>query len=175
MADTLPRPLFSTGEAEDRAYCNLYNVVSPEARVGRKFAERLWTQYWPYADATFLTEIRRDFHARFWEMYLTCALLQQSQQHGYAISCPKRKKRGVPDILVEYGDLRIWIEAVTATARVRCPLLTLGFGLVRIITIACMPDCCRTIGNMRHATSQGDKRQLCSLDTPPGRGEARRI
>ena len=48
-------------------------------------------------------------------MYLTCTLLQQSHQHGYSLSCPKRKKLGGPDILVEYGDFRIWIEAVTAT------------------------------------------------------------
>jgi hypothetical protein len=75
MVDKLPGPLFSPGEAE-APYRNLRDMVTPEARAGKEFAERLWTQYHPYADAHFLTEIRRDFHARFWEMYLTCTLLQ---------------------------------------------------------------------------------------------------
>ena len=48
-------------------------------------------------------------------MYLTCALLQHGHQHDYSVSCPKRKRTGGPDILVEHDDLYIWIEAVTAT------------------------------------------------------------
>jgi len=115
MADTLFRPLFSCGKAEDPAYLNLRNIATPEARAGKEFAERLWAQYHPFADTHFLTEIRRDFHARFWEMYLTCALLQHGQQHSYSVCCPKPKKTGGPDILVEHGNHRIWIEAVVAT------------------------------------------------------------
>jgi hypothetical protein len=114
MADILPGPLFSPGEAED-PYCNLRDMVTPIARAGKEFAEQLWMQYYPYADANFLTEIRQDFHARFWEMYLTCTLLQQSHQYGYSISCPKGKKAGGPDILVERDGLRIGIEAVTVS------------------------------------------------------------
>jgi type I restriction enzyme S subunit len=61
-----------------------------------------------------LTEIRREFNARFWEMYLTCALLERASEFGYSLSCPKRKD-GCPDILLELKGERIWIEAVAAT------------------------------------------------------------
>jgi hypothetical protein len=105
-------PLFTPGAAEDRAYCNQRSrTSSPEAQVGRAFAEQLWARYFPYADENFLIEIRRDFHARFWEMYLTCALLLSGPQRGYSVSCPKPG----PDILLVHGGHRIWIEAVAAT------------------------------------------------------------
>ena len=61
--------------------------------------------------AYFLTEIRRDFHARFWEMYLTCTFLQDALRLGYRVSCPKPG----PDVLIEYQGRRIWIEATVAT------------------------------------------------------------
>jgi hypothetical protein len=89
-------------------------MITPYARAGKEFAERLWDTYHPHADSHFLTEIRRDFHARFWEMYLTCTLLEQGQQQGYSVRCPKYRTGG-PDICVEYRDLRIWVEAVTPT------------------------------------------------------------
>ncbi|MBF0474644.1 MAG: hypothetical protein HQK59_02250 [Deltaproteobacteria bacterium] len=68
-------------------------------------------------DRNFETEIKLDFYARFWEMYLTCALLKGAPQHGYSI--PDRKQRGYnnhggPDILLKHNDRRIWIEAVAA-------------------------------------------------------------
>lgn len=111
----LPGSLFSPGDASDPAYRNLRSSTHAEAKEGKAFAERLWREYHLYADANFLTEVRSNFHARFWEMYLTCALLQHRKEKGYSVSCPKRKKTGGPDILVEYADVRIWIEAVTAT------------------------------------------------------------
>lgn len=112
---TLLDSLFSAGDASDSAYRNLRGSAHAEAREGKAFAERLWRDYHPYADDNFLMEIRSDFHARFWEMYLTCALVLHGTERGYAVSCPKRKKTGGPDILVEHANGRIWIEAVTAT------------------------------------------------------------
>jgi hypothetical protein len=103
--------LFTPGPAKDPAYCNLRRAASPEAATGHVFSQQLWEQYHPYADDHFLIEVRRDFHARFWEMYLTCALLRHSSKHGYSVSC---RKPG-PDILIEHQGRRIWIEAVTAT------------------------------------------------------------
>jgi type I restriction enzyme S subunit len=103
--------IFTPGDAPDPAYINLRNAASPEAKVGHDFTERLWDQYHLHADSHFLAEIKRDFIARFWEMYLTCALLQHAQQHGYEVSCPKPG----PDVLIKHEGRRIWIEAVTAT------------------------------------------------------------
>ena len=56
MEDTLPGPLFSPGEAED-PYRNLHDMVTPAAGAGKEFAERLWRQYYPFADAKFLTDL----------------------------------------------------------------------------------------------------------------------
>jgi hypothetical protein len=107
--------LFTPGDAEDKAYVNLRDIMDvPEAVAGRSFCERLWTTFHPDADAHFLTEIRRDFAARFWEMYLTCALRHHAAKHDYAVTCPKRSKGG-PDVLIEYQGRRIWIEAITVT------------------------------------------------------------
>lgn len=106
-----PPPLFCAGDAEDAAYRNLRDEVSEPARVCKLFTEELWAVYYPYADPHFLTEIRRDYYGRFWEMYLTCALLDHLPKYGYAVSCPKPG----PDVLVERDGRRIWIEAIVAT------------------------------------------------------------
>jgi hypothetical protein len=109
---TLTAPLFSAGKAESQEYINLRDSKEPETIDGKSFAERLWARYSRYADPHFLQEIRRDFHARFWEMYLTCSLLETAPSLGYHVSCPKPG----PDILVEREGKRLWIEAVTVTA-----------------------------------------------------------
>jgi hypothetical protein len=110
-----PGHLFSLGDASDAAdyrYRYLHSDESPDACAGRLFAEHLWSQYFPYADKHFLVEIRHDFHARFWEMYLTCALLENAPAHGYSIACPKPTG---PDIVLSLNGHRVWIEAVTVT------------------------------------------------------------
>jgi hypothetical protein len=106
-----PPPLFSPGAAESQAYVNLRDGDSEDTVASRNFVERLWGRYCEYADEHFLLEIRRDFHARFWEMYLTCTLLEYAPRRGFTVSCPKPG----PDNLIEFNSRRIWIEAVTAT------------------------------------------------------------
>jgi len=107
--------LFTPGDAEDKAYINLRDLADePHAVAGRAFCERLWRTFHADADPHFLTEIRRDFHARFWEMYLTCALRQRAAKRGCQVTCPKSSK-GSPDVLLEFEGRRIWIEAVTVT------------------------------------------------------------
>lgn len=107
----MPDIVFSPGPAEHLAFVNLRAAESDHTRSSRDFVERLWLQYHELADKNFLTEIRRDFHARFWEMYLTCALLAHAKTRGYRVSCPKPG----PDVLIEILGRRIWIEAITAT------------------------------------------------------------
>jgi hypothetical protein len=111
IAHIQPPPLFSAGDAEDTAYTNLRDEVSEAALECKQFSERLWAQYHSYADPHFLTEIRRDFGARFWEMYLTCALLEDAPRLGYTVACPKPG----PDNLIVYQGSNIWIEAIVAT------------------------------------------------------------
>ncbi len=76
----------------------------------RSFMEDLWQIYKPYADTDFPQKIQEDFDARFWEMYLTCALLENSIP-----VIVKPHKRG-PDILIESGTSRIWIEAIAPSS-----------------------------------------------------------
>ena len=110
-ASTQPPPLFSPGDADDRAYCNVRDEVTEHARICKQFSQQLWDRYHPYADDHFLAEIRKDFNARFWEMYLTCTLLDNGPKLGYVVSCSKPG----PDALVEHEGQRLWIEATVAT------------------------------------------------------------
>jgi len=103
--------LFSAGEASDPTYVNLRDLKNEWTEPAREFAESLWDRFRRFADPHFLTEVRRDFHPRFWEMYLTCALQGFAKRHGSILSCPKPG----PDILLERDGSRVWVEAVVAT------------------------------------------------------------
>ena len=64
----------------DHSVCgdSLYTSVrdKPHLRWGRRYTETLWRLYEPYADSDFLIKAPREFHRRFWEMYLGVALLR---------------------------------------------------------------------------------------------------
>lgn len=67
--------------------------------------ESLWGRYVNHADREFLVEIARQFHPRFWEMYLTCSLMDL----GFQV-VPYRG--GGPDVKLDFGSKCVWIEAV---------------------------------------------------------------
>jgi hypothetical protein len=78
------------------------------------FVERLWKRYQPFAECGFAGRFSdpEQTQAMFWEMYLTCVLLQEGH-NVKVLPAPKRGRRG-PDALVE--DLkdngkRVWFEA----------------------------------------------------------------
>jgi hypothetical protein len=98
---TMTDPLFTPGPANDPWYTGVRD--SPRAE-SREACEVLWAKYQPYADEHFLAEMRRDFHARFWEMYLAVTLLEQ----GFTIESPKPG----PDVGIVVDGRRIWLEAV---------------------------------------------------------------
>jgi len=103
------KPLFDKNiTAKDPVYTNIRDGHFPEQIVERQIAENLWAKYHPYADRHFLVEIRKDFDARFWEMYLACTLLD----NGYKISSADRG----PDIKVNHSEKTVWIEAIAPTA-----------------------------------------------------------
>lgn len=87
----------------------VYRIVrdKPRHKAKKDFLERLWQKYEPYADRGFKKIIAREFHQRFWEMYLACALMEQGHQLK-----PKKKKGDGPDICLEIDNLQIWVEAV---------------------------------------------------------------
>jgi hypothetical protein len=95
--------LFTSGDATDLWYRNLRDSPNPRSMGCRALCESLWADYEPHADNHFLVEIRRDFHARFWEMYLAVTMLRL----GYEIQCPKPG----PDVGILFEGRRIWFEA----------------------------------------------------------------
>lgn len=96
--------LFNTNEASSRIYRNVRDSDTPMMIRARKLCLEMWKVYEPFADKHFVTEIQRDFSARFWEMDLTCTLLGL----GKKIECLKPG----PDIKV---DQSVWIEAISPT------------------------------------------------------------
>ena len=88
----------------DEAYLALRD--QERFREQRAFLEQLWERYSRYADKDFQLEITRQFHQRFWEMYLTVAFLDR----GFT-SLPKNKIG--PDLCISNSDGRkLWIEAI---------------------------------------------------------------
>lgn len=103
------KPLFDKNvTAIDPVYTNVRDGNGPYEIAARQLAEDLWSKYQPYADTHFLIEIRKSFHARFWEMYLTCTFMD----NDHAISSADIG----PDIRINHGRKIIWIEAVTPTS-----------------------------------------------------------
>jgi hypothetical protein len=74
-------------------------------RKARENCELLWKSYERYADPEFRIEIRNNFDARYWEMYLTTYLIKE----GYKVRCPKPG----PDVGIVFARRRIWFEATS--------------------------------------------------------------
>lgn len=94
----------------DIAYQNIRNCLHRQERQIRDTLEAMWERYRAYADPDFRAAFARDPDARFWEMFLGCALLDA----GKTLLRTKERKRGggQPDICVLDGEQRIWIEAI---------------------------------------------------------------
>jgi hypothetical protein len=101
------KPLFSDGKASDPAFVNIRAAKSARLAQIRQHCEDLWQLYEDFADPEFNTELKYNFDARYWEMYLTCFFITE----GYKVLCPKPG----PDVGIEYSGLRIWFEATSPT------------------------------------------------------------
>jgi hypothetical protein len=92
---------------ESPAYRNLRDLDLNVAH--RKFAEELWVLFSAHAEPTFVDDLSREFHQRFWEMYVACGLL------NVGLKLEPRSPVG-PDLSVQTPDGRIlWIEATVPT------------------------------------------------------------
>ena len=98
-------PLFTDDYATDLAYLHTRAGINVGSKACRQNCERLWDIYEPFADPEFRTELRSNFSARYWEMYLTTTLISL----GYKVCCPKPG----PDVGIEFDGLRIWFEATS--------------------------------------------------------------
>jgi hypothetical protein len=104
-------PLFDLAEGDlDRGYLNLRAAASPCDAAIKEQLEAMWLRYEPYADADFAEGFARDPEARFWEMYLGCALLDGGKAVQPRMNRPQGQ--GNPDLCVIDNNRRIWIEAI---------------------------------------------------------------
>ena len=84
-----------------------YYVTSGSMSDRKIVFERLFQKFEPYADTHFLTQVKKHFHERTWEMYLACAFLD----NGFKITS---KDQG-PDMRIDIDDKTLWIECVATT------------------------------------------------------------
>jgi hypothetical protein len=112
---------FTSEPAEDDLYKSLRdgltfsedekNIQSMFLEDDKRNIENMWSLYEPYADKDFLQEVRKDFHPRFWEMYLGFSLIKKRISLA-----PYNKRKGGPDLLILSEKLKVWLEAVAPTA-----------------------------------------------------------
>lgn len=88
-----------------------YRTIRDDPRCAncKTYMEKLWDIYHPYADKDSPKKLVEDFHARFWEMYLTCTLIYNS----FNVSQKRTGAKG-PDILINDSSRRVFLEAVTS-------------------------------------------------------------
>ena len=91
----------------DEAYRYVKKAVDETAKRMKAHCEDLWCDFSEHADRQFLVEFPLHFHQRWFEMYLTVSLIRM----GLKVKCPNSG----PDIFLNLGGKRIWIEAVCAT------------------------------------------------------------
>jgi hypothetical protein len=102
---TMAEPLFTDEDAKDTSYCNVRAAKNDWTRKARMDCEALWKIYERHADPEFRVEIRSNFDARYWEMYLTTSLIKD----GFKVKCPKPG----PDVGIAFARRRIWFEATS--------------------------------------------------------------
>jgi hypothetical protein len=82
----------------------------PRFHEQRVFLQNLWNVFSPFADPDFKSELAKQFHPRFWEMYLTCTLIDM----GFNL-IPRKSSYG-PDIQIDLNGKSLWIEATAPNA-----------------------------------------------------------
>jgi hypothetical protein len=107
-----PGPFFQSGPAADPLYRKVRDCSPPWMVEAKAFVEELWTEAWPYVDADLPAQARVGFFSRYWELYLTVALLR------WSVPLVARASRGAttrgPDLLAAFSP-RVFLEAVAVT------------------------------------------------------------
>lgn len=111
-------PLINTDEELESAkkqYPNYhsYYVTTGCIKERRNYFEELWENFKPYADKKFLSEIKKQFHQRSWEMYMANIFLKQH----ISIANKKEKAQLMPFFAEDEGpdlilEKKIYIECV---------------------------------------------------------------
>jgi hypothetical protein len=94
---------FIAGKDCKRGYRNVRD--SKVFEPAREYTEKLWRIYEPYADRHFRRDARKHFLQRYWEMYLTVALIEKGIN-------PIRVGGTGPEFYFEHAGRRVWVEAI---------------------------------------------------------------
>jgi hypothetical protein len=94
--------------ASDKKYLLVRD--DPRFQEQRSVLETLWSEFSPFADPNFKSQLAIQFHPRFWEMYLACTLIEM----GFDL-VPRKTSFG-PDIQIKLNNKRVWIEATAPDA-----------------------------------------------------------
>jgi len=94
---------FMKGQDCEPGYRNVRE--SAFLRPAREYTEKLWRLYAPYADCHFRQDARRHFLQRYWEMYVTAALMEYGHE-------PYRVGGTGPEYFFLFDECRAWVEAI---------------------------------------------------------------
>jgi len=97
----------------DAAFRHIIESSRPEPRQARELMESLWRKTAPYLEQGIPNRLRFEFHACFWEMYLTAVLLDQKLP---VIATENRRHRAGKGPDIQVGSVEAWFEATAATA-----------------------------------------------------------
>jgi hypothetical protein len=96
-----------------QGFANLKN--SPAGSAGHQIKtalEGMWPRYEPYADSDFQNAFAIDEDPSFWEMYLALVLLEGRRKLRKREELTKAQRDEGPDICIQKGNRKIWIEAM---------------------------------------------------------------
>jgi len=95
-------------KSTDEIYLLVRDSPRDELVNARKYMTELWSVYQEFSDKDYPIQLAQDFHARFWEMYLTCVLINLGKK-----VYPKETISEGPDIAVKDDSRIIFVEAIT--------------------------------------------------------------
>lgn len=91
-------------ENDDPNFINIAN--DPKYKVALPLVDNFWNIFYPYADAKFPSQFRKDFYSRIWELWLGVLLLKEN----YTLI--ENKGSSWPDFNVLTHQGNIFIEAI---------------------------------------------------------------
>jgi hypothetical protein len=100
-------------EREHPTYARLRDGTDPASEERRAFFDALWAEYVPFAPKDYPKKLRIEFHPRWWEMYLTVALVRL----GFAVQ--PNPADVFPDVHLVVDGAQVFVEAVAPTAGTR--------------------------------------------------------
>ena len=92
----------------DEIYLLVRDSPRDELCNARQYMNKLWDIYQEFSDKDYPFQLAQDFHARFWEMYLTCVLISKSKK-----VCSKETISEGTDITIKDDSQTIYVEAIT--------------------------------------------------------------